>query len=116
MDFLLHNIQRITEWIQSDVNYNFFNPGYKIACYDDQVILQHDDNKFKQGCHHCLFVLKYSLICKYGHLTCVPCFNKYGKYRFMFEIMLPSPICVESCHFNEIYTYQVEKIKRPKSI
>ena len=30
--------------------------------------------------------------------------------------MSPSPICKQVCHLNEIYTYQVEKNKRPNSI
>ena len=34
----------------------------------------------------------------------------------MFDKLGPCPICKQSCHLNEIYTYQVEKLKRPKSI
>ena len=34
----------------------------------------------------------------------------------MFEKLFPCPICKQSCHLNEIYTYQVEKNKRPNSI
>ena len=39
MDLSPHTIQRITEWIQSEVDYNFLNLGYTIAFYDDQVVL-----------------------------------------------------------------------------
>ena len=39
MDLSPHNIQRITEWIQSDVDYNFLNPGYTFAFKDEQVVL-----------------------------------------------------------------------------
>ena len=34
----------------------------------------------------------------------------------MFESILPCPICKQSCHLNEIYTYQVKKNKRPNCI
>ena len=34
----------------------------------------------------------------------------------MFEKLFPSPICKQSSHLNEIYTYQAEKNKRPNSI
>ena len=34
----------------------------------------------------------------------------------MFEKLFPCPICKQSCRLNEIYTYQVEKTKRPNSI
>ena len=34
----------------------------------------------------------------------------------MIEKMFPCPICKQSCLLNEIYTYQVEKTKRPNSI
>ena len=48
MDLSLHNIQRITEWIQSVVDYNFLNPGYTIAFNDNQVLLEQNDNDLKQ--------------------------------------------------------------------
>ena len=34
----------------------------------------------------------------------------------MFEKLFPCPICKQSSYLNEIYTYQVEKNKRPNSI
>ena len=37
MDFSLQNIQRITEWIQLEVDYNFLNIWYTIAFNNEQV-------------------------------------------------------------------------------
>ena len=34
----------------------------------------------------------------------------------MFEKLFSCPICKQSCHLNDIYTYQVEKNKRLNSI
>ena len=48
MDRSPHNIQRITEWIQSEVDYNFLNPGYTIAFNDDQVVFEQNDKELKQ--------------------------------------------------------------------
>ena len=45
MDFSPQNIQRITEWIQSEVVYNFLNPSYTIAFNDNQVLLEQNDKK-----------------------------------------------------------------------
>ena len=56
MDFSPYNIQRITKWIQSKVDYNFLNPGYTIGFLDDQVILEQNDKDLKQVCPHCLLV------------------------------------------------------------
>ena len=39
MDHSPHNIELITEWIQSEVDYNFINPRYANAFTDDQVFL-----------------------------------------------------------------------------
>ena len=39
MDLSHHNIQRITEWIQSEVDYNFINPGYTNDFPDDKFYL-----------------------------------------------------------------------------
>ena len=33
----------------------------------------------------------------------------------MFQKLFPCPICKQSCHLNEIYSYQVEKNKRPNT-
>ena len=116
MDLSPHNIQRITEWIQSEVDYNFLNPGYTITFNDDQILLEQNDKELKQVCPHCLVVPRYPLFFKYGHLTCLSYLREYRRYRFMFEKMLLCPICKQSCHLNEIYSYQVEKNKRPNSI
>ena len=35
MELSPHNIQRITKWIQSEVDDNFLNPGYTYALQDD---------------------------------------------------------------------------------
>ena len=43
MDLSPYNFQRITKWIQSEVDYNFLNQGYTIAFNDDQVLLEHND-------------------------------------------------------------------------
>ena len=48
MDLSPHNIQRITKWIQSEVDYNFFNPGYTIAFNDDQVLYEQNDQELIQ--------------------------------------------------------------------
>ena len=53
---------------------------------------------------------------KCGHLTCLPCLRKYQKHIFMFENIFPCPICQQSCRLDKIYSYKVEKKKRPNSI
>ena len=116
MDLSPHNIQRTTKLIQSEVDYNFLNPGYTIAFNDYQVLLEHNDKELKQVCPHCLLVPRYPLFFKCGHLTYLLCFREYWRYRFMFEKILPCPICKQSCHLNEIYTYQVKNNKRPNFI
>ena len=107
MDLSPHNIQRITEWIQSD--YNFLNPGYTIAFNNDHIVLKQNDKEFKQVCFNCLLVPRYPLFFNCGHLTCFPCLREYQRHRVMFEKMFPCPICKQSCCINKIYTYQVEK-------
>ena len=116
MDFSPHKIQRITKWIQSEVDYNFLNPAYTIAFNYDQVLLEHNNKELKQVCLYCLLVPKYQLYLKCWHFTCLQCLREYRRHRFMFEKILPCPICKQSCHFNEIYTYQVENNTRPNSI
>ena len=116
MDPSTYNIQRITEWIQSEIYYNFLNPGYTIAFNDDQVVLEQNEKELKQGCPHCLLVPRYPMFFKCGHLTCIPCLREYQEHRVMIAKMLPFSICKQSCCINEIYTYLVEKTKRPNSI
>ena len=105
MDLSPHNIQRITKWIQSEVDYNFLNPGYAIAFNDDQVLLEQNDQELMQVCPHCLLVPRYPLFFKCGHLTCLQCLREYRRHIVMFEKMFPCPICKQSCLLNEIYTY-----------
>ena len=116
MDFSPHNIQRITEWIQSEVDYNFINPGYTNAFFDDQDLLDQCDNELNQVCPHCLLVPRYQLFVKCGHLTCLQCLREYRRHRFMFEKIFPCPICQQSWRLDEIYSYTVEKKKRQNSI
>ena len=56
MDSSPHNVQLITKWIQSEVDYNFLNPGYTIGFQDDQVKLEQTDKELKQVCPYCLLV------------------------------------------------------------
>ena len=107
-----HNIQRIKKWIQSEVDYNFLNQGYTIDFKDYQVLLEQNDKELKQVCPHCLLVPRYPLFFKCGHLTCLPFLREYRRRKLMFEKLFPCLICKQSCHLNEIYTYQVEKNKR----
>ena len=116
MDLLPHNIMRITKWIQSKVDYNFLNPGYTIAFIDDQVLLEHIDKEIKQVFPHCILVPRYPLFFKCRHVSCLLFLWEYRIHRFMFEKILYCPICKQSCHLNEIYTYQVENNKRQNSI
>ena len=116
MDLSPHNIQRIKKWIQSEVDYNFLNPGYTIGFQDDQVLLEQNDKELKQVCPQCLLVLRYPLFFKCGHLTFLLCLKEYRRHIVIFEKLFPCPICKQSCGLNEIYTYQVKKTKRPNSI
>ena len=50
MDLSTHNIKRIKKWIQSEVDYNFLNPGYTIGFQDDKVLLEQNDKELKQVC------------------------------------------------------------------
>ena len=74
------------------------NLGYTNAFNDDKVLLDEDDKELKQVCLHWLVVPRYPLFFKCGHLTCHPCLKKYLRHRFMFEKILPRPICKKSCH------------------
>ena len=75
-----------------------------------------NDKVLKQVCPHCLLVPRYPLFFKCGHLTCLPRLREYRRHIVMFEKLFSFPICKQSCHLNEIYTYQVDKNKRPNSI
>ena len=76
MDLSPHNIQRISEWIKSEVDYNFLNPGYTIAFKDKQVVLEQSEKELKQVCPYCLLVPRYPLFFKCGHITCLPCLEE----------------------------------------
>ena len=110
------NIQRITEWIKSKVDYNFLNPAYTIDFKDKRVVLEQSDNYFKQVCPSCVLVQRYSLLFKCGHISCFPCLEKCRRHIFKFEIIVPCSICKQSSRLNEIYTYIVKNRKRPDSI
>ena len=116
MDLSPHNIQRITEWVQSEVDYNFINSGYTNAFTDNQIFLDQCDNELKQVCPRCLLVPQYPLFFKCGHLTCLPCLSEYRRQWFMFEKIFPCTICQQSCRLDEIYSFKVEQQKRPNSI
>ena len=111
MDLSFHNIQRITKWIQSEVDYNFLNPDYTIAFNDDQILFEQNDKELKQVCPHCLVVPIYPLFFKCGHLTCLTCLSEYRRHIVMFEKMFPCPICNQSCRLKEIYTFQWRRQK-----
>ena len=116
MDLSPHNIQRITKWIQSEVDYNFLNLCYTYAFQDDQVLLEQNDKELKQVCPHCLLVSRYPLFFNCKHLSCLPCLKEYRRYKFIFEKNFPCPICQQSCRLDEIFTYKLEKNKRHNSI
>ena len=61
MDLSPHNIQRITEWIQSELDYNWINLNYTNDFPDDQVLLDQCDKELKQVCFNCLLVPRYPL-------------------------------------------------------
>ena len=105
MDLSPHNIQRITEWIQSEFNYNFLNPGYTIAFKDEQVVYEQSEKELKQVCPYCLLIPRYPLFFTCGHITCLQCFEECRRHIFKFEIIVPCPICKQSFCLNEIYTY-----------
>ena len=88
---------------------NLLYPGYIYAFQNDFVLLEQNDKTLKQVCPHCLLVQRYSLFIKCGHLSCLPCFREYRKYKFMFEQIFLCPICLQSCCLDEIDTYKVEK-------
>ena len=116
MDDSPHNIQGINKWIQSEVDYNILNLGYTIGFQDDQVLLETNDKELKQVCPRWSLVPRYQLFFKCRHLTCLPCLREYRRNIVMFEKLFPCQICKQSCHLNEIYTYQVEKKNLPNSI
>ena len=93
MDLSHHNIQRTKKWIQSEVDYNFLNPGYTIGFHDDKVLLEQSEKELKQVCTHCLLVPRYPMFFKCGHLTCLSCLRKYRRHIVMFEKLIPCKFC-----------------------
>ena len=85
MDLSPPNIQRITKWIQSEVDYNCLNLGYTYAFQNDLVLLEHNDKELKQVCINCLLVLRYPLIFKCRHLSCLQCLREYRKLKFLLK-------------------------------
>ena len=83
MDLLPHNIQRITKWIQSEIYYNFLNPGYTISCQYDQVLHEQNDKEFKDVCFYFLLVLRYFMFFKCGHITYLPCLREYRRQSYV---------------------------------
>ena len=84
MDLSPHNIQRITKFIKSKVDYNFLNPGYAIAFNGDQVLLEQNNKEFKHVCPHCLLALRYPFFLKCKHITCLQYLREYRRHIAMF--------------------------------
>ena len=61
MDLSPHNIQRITEWIQSEVDNNFIYPGCTNDFPNNQILLDQCDKELKQVCPNCLLIPRYLL-------------------------------------------------------
>ena len=76
MDLSFHNIQRITESIQSEVDYNCLNPRYTIAFKDEQVVLEQSEKELNQVCPYCLLVIRYPFFLQCKHITCLPCLEE----------------------------------------
>ena len=64
MDLSPYNIQRITRWIQSEVDYTCFNPGYTIALQDEKVLLEQSDKELEQVLPSLLNSSKISIVCQ----------------------------------------------------
>ena len=67
-------------------------------------------------CAICNYVSRYPLFYKCGHLTFFPCLREYKILKFTFILIIFCPTCRQDCFTYEIYSYQMEKIKRPHSI
>ena len=114
IDLSPHNIQRITEWIHAELDYHLLTPGYLNVCQNKQVILENQELKIIWAiCNH---VPRCPLFYKCGHLTCLPCLWEYKSEKFTFKLLITCPTCLQDCFMYEIYTYQIENIKRPESI
>ena len=107
MDLSPHNIQRITEWIHAELDYNFLTPGYSNAFKNKQVLLENQE--LKQICAICNHVPRYPLFYKCGDLTCLPCLREYKRIRFTFKLIIFCPTCRQDCFMYEIYTFKWKK-------
>ena len=114
MDLSPHNIQRIRELIHAELVYHFLTLGYSNVFKNKQVLLENQE--LKQMCGICNHVPRYPLFNKCGHLTCLLCLQKYKRLKFTFKLIITCLTCRQDCCMYEIYTYQVEKLKRPDSI
>ena len=95
------NVQRITDWINKESDYSFIYPGYSFDFKDDQVQLE--DKELLQICAHCLSVPRYPLFLKCGHLTCLPCLDKYYKLCFNFQYKIRCPTCKQFCSLDDMH-------------
>ena len=103
MDLSPHNIQRITEWIHAELDYNFLTPGYSNAFKNKHVLLENQE--LKQICAICNHVSRYPLFYKCGHLTCLPRLREYKRLKFTFKLIISCPTYRQDCFMYEIYTY-----------
>ena len=77
------NTQRIITWINEEPDNSFINPGYSPVFSDEHIQL--GNKELMQICAHCLSVPRFPLFFKCGHLTCLPCLNKYYKLNFNYN-------------------------------
>ena len=67
-------------------------------------------------CVHCLSVPRFPLFFKCGHLTCLPCLNKYYKLNFNCKFKVRCPTSKYFGSFDEIYTYKNERVEHIDSV
>ena len=102
------NVRRITDWINKESDYFFINPGYYFVFIDEQIQLE--DKELLQIFAHCLSVPRYPLFVKCGHLTCLPCLDKYYKLCFNFQYKIRCPTCKQFCSLDDICTFTENKL------
>ena len=98
MAITAHNIRRIREWIQAEVDFNFLASKLSNAFQDDQVLL--NDQELKQICAHSFLISRYPLFFKCGHLTCLSCLREYKTLRCTFNINIHCFTCHQSCYLD----------------
>ena len=79
-------------------------------------MLKQSGKELMKVCPYCLLVQRYPLFFKCGHIKWLPCLEECRRHICKFEIIIPCQMCKQSSRLNEIYTYKVEKRKRPYSI